>query len=60
MANVGDKLQIIYMRGEPHYQGRVGEIEIIDCAGQLHGTWGDCALIPEIDKYEIIEKDLNK
>lgn len=57
MANVGHKIQIIYMRGEPHYQGRVGEIEIIDCAGQLHGTWGECALIPEIDKYEIIEKD---
>lgn len=41
MAKVGDKIKIIDMYGEPHYQGKVGVIEFIDSIGQLHGTWGD-------------------
>lgn len=43
------------MRGEPHYHGKIGEITLIDCAGQLHGTWGSCAIIPEVDNFEYIE-----
>ena len=55
MAKVGDKVKIIYMEGEPQYSGKTGEILFIDDIGQLHGTWGGCALIPGIDTFDIIE-----
>ena len=51
---VGDKLRIVYMEGEPQYRGKIGVVTLIDDAGQVHGTWGGCAIIPEIDQYEII------
>ena len=51
---VGDKIRIIYMDGEPQYDGKTGTVTHIDDAGQIHGTWGGCALIPGVDKYEII------
>lgn len=41
----GTKVEIISMKGEPQYTGRKGEITHIDDAGQIHGTWGGCALI---------------
>lgn len=55
MVQIGDKIKIIYMRGEPQFKNKIGEVLMIDCAGQLHGTWGACAIIPEVDKFEIIE-----
>ena len=51
---VGDKLRIINMEGEPQYTGKEGTVEYIDDAGQIHGTWGGCALIPDEDEFEII------
>jgi len=54
MAKVGDKIRIINMEGEPQYTGIEGIIEYIDDAGQIHGTWGGCALIPNEDEFEII------
>jgi hypothetical protein len=27
-------------------------------AGQIHGTWGGCALIPQIDPFVILNHDL--
>ena len=54
MLKIGDKIRIIYMDGEPQYSGKVGPVTLIDDAGQVHGTWGGCALIPETDQYEII------
>ena len=51
---IGDRIKIIHMEGEPHYKGREGVVTHIDDAGQIHGTWGGCALIPEIDTYAII------
>ncbi len=57
----GDKIRIIDMAGEPHYAGRTGEVEHIDDMGQIHGTWGGCALIPEEDTYElIVDEALNE
>lgn len=53
-GQVGDKVRIIEMNGEPEYKGKTGVIELIDAAGQLHGTWGGCAIIPDVDKYEIV------
>lgn len=52
---VGDRIRIIRMAGEPQYSGREGLITNIDDAGQLHGTWGGCAVISEEDDIEILE-----
>ena len=54
-AKIGDKIRIIYMEGEPQYIGREGIVEYIDDAGQVHGTWGGCALIPATDTWVVIE-----
>lgn len=54
MPKVGDKIKIIYMEGEPQYTGKEGEVIFIDSIGQIHGTWGGCALIPNVDEFEII------
>ena len=52
---VGDKIRILDMKGEPQYDGKTGTVTHIDAIGQIHGTWGGCALIPEIDEYEVID-----
>lgn len=54
MPKVGDKIRIISMQDEPSYNGREGTVQFIDDMNQIHGTWGGCAIIPEVDKYEII------
>lgn len=53
-TKVGDTIKITAMRGEPQYTGRTGTVEFIDDRGQLHGTWGGLAVIPEEDEYIII------
>ena len=55
MVKIGDKIKIIYMDGEPQYTGREGIVDHIDDAGQIHGTWGGCTLIPETDSFEVLE-----
>lgn len=55
MIKVGDKIKIIFMDGEPEYLGKVGVVEYIDDIGQIHGTWGGCALIPGVDRFEVVE-----
>ena len=55
MAKVNDEILIIEMADEPQYTGRVGIITSIDDAGQIHGTWGGCALIPSIDTFKVIK-----
>lgn len=56
-AQSGDYIKILYMEGEPQYTGRVGYVQHVDDAGQIHGTWGGCALIPGTDDFEIIKKE---
>lgn len=51
----GNKIKIIEMQGEPQYTGKIGIIDHIDDGGQLHGSWGGCAVIPEIDKIEVLD-----
>ncbi|MEW6606270.1 MAG: DUF4314 domain-containing protein [bacterium] len=58
MFKIGDKIRIIDMKGEDHYNGREGVIEYIDGLNQLHGTWGDLAIIPEEDLIEVIKNDM--
>lgn len=57
---VGDKIRIIYMDGEPEYEGKKGTVTHIDDAGQIHGTWGGCALIPGVDRYEVTNVSMPK
>lgn len=56
LVEVGDKIRIIEMKGEPQYSGREGTVTSIDSIGQIHTTAGGCAIIPKYDTYEIIEK----
>ena len=51
---IGYRIKIINMKGEPHYINREGMVTHIDDAGQIHGTWGGCAVIPEVDTYIIL------
>ena len=52
---VGDKIRIIHLAGEDNrYDGKEGTITYIDSLGQLHGSWGGLAIIPEEDDFEII------
>jgi hypothetical protein len=54
-AKVGDTIRIIEMKGEPRYDGKIGVVEHIDDIGQVHGTWGGCAIQPERDTFEILQ-----
>lgn len=56
---VGDKIRIIDMAGEPQYSGNEGVIQFIDSMGQLHGTWGGCAVIPGEDSFVKVDDDGN-
>ena len=56
---IGDTIKIIKMDGEPQYTNREGVVTYIDDAGQIHGTWGGCAVIPEVDEFIILEHSTN-
>jgi len=53
---VGKKVFIREMKGEPEYTGKTGTVTSVDDAGQIHGTWGGCALTVE-DDYDFVEED---
>ena len=55
MEYLDKKIRIIFMSGEPQYNGKEGVVEYVDDAGQLHGTWGGCAVIPELDDFEVVD-----
>lgn len=59
MVQVGDKIKIITMVDEPDYTDKEGIVTYIDSHGQIHGTWGGCALIEGFDEFEIISKKDN-
>lgn len=54
---IGDFVSIFEMVGEPQYTGATGVITHIDDAGQIHGTWGGCALIPEKDNFSVLHSN---
>lgn len=58
-AQIGDKIRIIYMKGESNYAGKEGVVKTIDDFGQLHGTWGGLAVIPDMDEFEVIERNVD-
>lgn len=62
-VKTGDRIRIIRMDDSNgtdwqarEMNGKEGIVELIDGAGQLHGTWGGIAVIPELDTIEIISK----
>lgn len=57
MVKVGDKIRIIYMEDEPQYWDKEGIVRTIDDIGQIHGSWGGCALIPGVDEFEVISNE---
>lgn len=59
MYKAGMRIRIIDMAGEPQYSGKEGEILRIDSMGQLHGTWGGCAVIPGEDSFVKVDDDGN-
>lgn len=55
MAKIGDRIRINHLEGEDNrYDGKEGIVTRIDDMGQLHGTWGGLAVIPDEDEYTII------
>lgn len=51
---VGDTIIIDEMKGEPAYKNETGIITSIDGIGQLHGTWGGLAVVPDVDEFRKI------
>ena len=35
--------------------GKVGVVERIGDIGQIHCSWGECALVPSVDRFEVVE-----
>ena len=55
---VGMKIFIIHIVDYAEdYFGRVGYITHIDDIGQLHGTWGSLALVPDLDDFIVVEEE---
>ena len=53
---VGKKVRINHLAGEDkRYDGREGIVERIDDMGDLHGTWGGLAIIPDEDDFSVID-----
>lgn len=52
-VSVGDTILITKLDDtyDNSYVGREGVVESIDDMGQLHGTWGGLAVIPEVDEF---------
>jgi hypothetical protein len=53
---IGKMIVIVYMEGEPHMTGRLGEVTHVDDANQLHGTWGGLALQPNHDQFIVVQQ----
>lgn len=58
-VKVGDKIRILHMDGEMNYDGAEGVVRRIDDMGQLHGTWGGLAIIPDLDRFEVIDDEID-
>ncbi len=57
IVKIGDAIHIYHMFGEPEYTDTEGVVTYIDDIGQIHGTWGGCALVPGDDFERIEEKE---
>ena len=55
-AKEGDTIKILSMCSDSSYDDRTGIVKMIDDLGQLHGTWGESAVNPEIDNYFVLRR----
>lgn len=58
-VNIGDTIRIVNMNDAmsgSRYNGSEGVVKGIDSLGQLHGTWGGLAVIPEEDEFIVIKR----
>ena len=53
-ANIGDIIQITYMKDEPNYTGKIGTVKYIDDFGQIHCKEFGLAVLPDVDEFKII------
>ena len=58
-TKVGTLVQIVQLKDEPvaPLYGRTGIVEFIDDAGQIHGTWGSLAILPDVDNWLVLKND---
>ncbi len=60
MLKIGDKIEIISMKDEPQYSGKVGVVTHFtkDCNGwiQVWGTWGGLCIYENTDSFLVLEK----
>lgn len=59
--SIGQKIHILKLQGEEQltgetYLNREGVITSVDDIGQLHGTWGGLAVIPEVDRFFVVRE----
>lgn len=57
---IGSYIKILEMKKEPQYTDKIGKVLFIDDNNQIHGTWGGCAIIPKVDKFEVLSKENNR
>lgn len=55
-VNIGDKIRINYMKGEPQMTGVEGTVKYIDDFNQIHCAEFGLAVLPDMDDYEVIER----
>ena len=53
---LGRTIMILSLKDESDaYAYRTGVVESIDDIGQLHGTWGSLAVIPDVDEFVVMD-----
>ena len=59
-VKVGSVVKILEMKDEPSFSlldKNSGVVTYIDDAGQIHGTWSDLAIIPEVDSWLVLKNE---
>ena len=62
----GMQLRLLSRLDDPYTPKEAGDIltvSYVDDADQVHGTWasgGSLAIIPEVDKFEVVKGSLSK
>ena len=51
---VGKKVRVNILDDWNPILNKTGVVEYVDDVGQLHGTWGGLAVIPNIDDIELV------
>jgi len=57
-TKVGKVVQIVQLKDEPFspLYGKTGVVTLVDDAGQIHGTWGSLAILPECDNWLVMKE----